>query len=126
MTPYKRLDRRHLDLIIFANNRARQIPVKLAMASWTDHGTVIDRLIRALMQGTIMAFMSGLAAARPGVLPAGLLVAGGRLGRRPGCLGRALQLQHNLYKLLFAQPLEGITIHTPTDSEKSGAVKGGE
>ena len=73
-----------------------------------------------------MAFMSRLGTVRSGMLPAGLLITVGRFGRRPGCLGRALQLQHNLSKLLLAQPLEGIMICTLTDPEKSGAVKVGE
>jgi uncharacterized membrane protein len=126
VTADKRLDRRHFDLIIFANNCARQIVVKPAMASWTDVGTVIDRLVGALMQRTTMPLMPGLGTARPGMFLAGLLVARRRLGRCPRCLGRALQLQHKRHKFALAQLLKIIPIHTPTDSEKPYRVKGGE
>ena len=86
---------------------------------------MIDRLVRGFMQSPAMALVAGLRTSRPGLIPPGFPVRRGRLGGRLRCLGRALQIQHDLYKLLLAQLLKGFPIHTPTDSEITEPRKGG-
>ncbi len=74
MTPHKGLDRRNLDLVILANHITRQISIQVAMALGADIWTVVDGLVRVLMQSAVVAFMSRLCTARFGMLPTGFPV----------------------------------------------------
>jgi hypothetical protein len=75
-------------------------------------------------QSAAMALVSGLGAARFGILAPRLLIARGRLRRGPRGLGRALKFQHQLHQLLFAQAFKIIAIHQAIDSEIDGLRKG--
>jgi hypothetical protein len=125
MTPHKRRNWRQVNLIVFANDIGRQIRVQSRAALRTNIRTVIDRLVRGFMQSAAMALVTGLRTSRLGLIPPGFPVRRGRLGGSLRRLGRALQIQHDLYKLLLAQLLKGIPIHFLIDSEITKPRKGG-
>jgi len=126
VTPHKRGYRRQVNLIVFANDIGRQIRVQSRAALRANLRAMINRLVRSIMQSAAMTLMTRLGSTRLGLTPTRLPVCRGGLGGRLRRLGRALQIQHDLYKLLLAQLLKGIPIHTPTDSEITMPRKGGE
>ena len=69
------------------------------------------------MQSAAVTLMTWLGSTRPGLLATRLFVCRRRLRGRLRRLGWALQFQHDLYKLLLAQPFKGISIHSLIDSE---------
>ena len=106
-----RLDRRDLDLVIFADQLhvgvRRKSPAALRAAGWF----VIADFVGIVGQPTVVRLMPGLRPARTGVLALCLLVRGRRLGRIARGFIRSLQLDHQLNQLVLAQPLQISAIH---------------
>jgi large conductance mechanosensitive channel protein len=125
MAAHKGFDLGHFDGVIFANNIACQSAIKGTVALRADIRAVINDLVRIFMQDTAVPLMPRLRSARFGLLAARFAICRGRLRGRPRGLGRALQIQHDLYKLLLAQLLKGIPIHSLIDSEITKPRKGG-
>jgi hypothetical protein len=94
-----------------------QMRIQSRAALRTNIRAMINRLVGGVVQRAVVTLMTRLGSARPGLLSACLFVSRRRLRGRLRRLGWALQFQHDLYKLLLAQPFKGISIHSSIDSE---------
>ena len=118
------LDRRDLDLVVFADqlragSRAKQPAARLANAR-----RVVSKLVGIVRQPPVMRLMAGLRPAGTRVLPLFLLVRRRRLGRRARILIGTLKPKHQLDQLLLAEPLQITSVHPGMDSEIPARGKG--
>ena len=74
VTPHEGRNRRNFNLVILANHTTRQINFQMTVAIRANNRPVIDGLVRVLMQGTAMTFVSRLRTAGPGLRTAGFPV----------------------------------------------------
>ena len=116
MTLDEGLDRGKLDLVVFADHLGRQIAGQRHPATRAFIGMVVDDVIDVLAQAARMPLVARLGAARLGLLAALFPIGRGRLRRRARCLRRALQPQHQLDQLVFAQSLKIESAHSQRES----------
>ncbi|BAQ50013.1 hypothetical protein Maq22A_2p41175 (plasmid) [Methylobacterium aquaticum] len=87
---------------------------------------MLHDLIRISRQRPLVALVTGLGPARPGLLAPLLAVARRRLGRGARRLLRPVQLQHQLDQFLLAQTLEVTAAHPDKESANPPSGKGGD
>ena len=124
MTHDMRLDRRYLDLVVFADQLPRDVGGKPPAATFANIRRMVAKLIGIVRQPTVMRLVSKLRTARTGILTFLLLVRRRRLGRCAGVLLRPLKPKHQLDQLLLAQLLQISPIHPHMDSEIETRGKG--
>ena len=118
------LDRRKLDLVIFADQLFHCVQSEPPAALLADLRPVVAKLIGILRQLSIVRLMPWLGAARPRPFPLRLLVRRRRFGGIARVLLRSLQPKNQLDQLLLAEPLQITSFHSPMDSDIYGAGKG--
>jgi len=123
------LDRRNLDLVIFADQLFGGVRAEPAAALFADLRPIIAEFIGMFRQRAVMRLMTWLGAAGSRPFPLRLLVRRRRLGGIARGLLRPLQPQNQFDQLLLAEPLQITPFHSPMDSDiyhpGKGAKKGG-
>ena len=118
------LDRRYLDLVVFADQIARLVGRNRAAIMLAGCRRVIPKRVGIVRQPPIVRFMPELRPAGPGVLALLLLVRRGRLGRGARTLVGTLKPKHQLNQLLPAELLQITPVHLRMDSEIAALSKG--
>jgi len=118
-----RLDRRNVDLVVFADQLHRRVGAERPAAPAADARLVIDECVRGVAQFPSVRLVSQLRPARTRTLPLRLLVGRRRLRRSPGGLLRSLHAQNQVDQLVLAQALQITSIHRAIDSEDLHASK---
>ena len=118
------LDRRDLDLVVFADQFPLGVRRNRPAARFANARRVVAEFIGIVRKPTVVRLMPGLGPARTGVLALFLLVGRRRLRRRARVLLRALEPEHQLDQLLLAEPLQITPIHAAMDLEIALPGKG--
>ena len=116
MARHKRLHRRQINALIFADQPPFLTAAKRRAALAALQGNIITHRVRRLTKRAEMALVARLAPARLRILPALLAVKRGRQRRSMRRLLRALQLQNQINQLILAQPLQISAFHASMDS----------
>jgi hypothetical protein len=112
-----------LDPLGHADDLGRQIRRQSAAAAGTLTRAVGHDLVGVGAERAAIPLVTGLGAARLGLVALLLAVGGGRLGGGARGLLRALQAQHQLDQLLLAQTLKIAAAHLTRESAKSAPGK---
>jgi hypothetical protein len=119
------LDRRYLDLVVFADQFARIVARKHAPAILANRRHVVSIRVGIVRQPPVVRLVTGLRPAGPGVLALLLPVRRGRLGRRARILVGTLKPKHQFDQLLLAELLQISPVHPRMDPEFAARGKGG-
>jgi hypothetical protein len=111
------LDRRYLDLVVFADQFERTVARKHAAAILANRRHVVSIRVGIVRQPPVVRLVTELRPAGPGVLALLLLVRRRRFGRRARILVGALKPKHQLDQLLLAELLQITPVHPRMDSE---------
>ena len=120
MTRDMRLDRRNVDLVVFADQLHRRLGSERAAAPVANLRFVVDEGVGIVAQFAIARLVSQLRPARTRTLPLRLLVGRRRLRRSPGGLLRSLHAQNQVDQLVLAQALQITSTHSAMDSDLLG------
>jgi hypothetical protein len=112
-----RLDRRNVDLVVFADQLHRRLGSERAAAPVATGRLVVDKIVGIVAQFAIVRLVSRLRSAWTGVLPLFLLVRRRRFRRSSRSLLRVLQTQNQVDQLFLAQLLQITSIHCTMDSD---------
>ena len=111
------LDRGNLNLVVFTDQRLGRVRPEPPAALLADLRPPIAKFIGIFRQRAVMRLMPRLGAARSRAFPLRLLVHRRRLGGIARRLLRPLQPKNQLNQLLFAEPLQITSFHSPMDSD---------
>ena len=123
MTLHQRGDRGQVDLVMFADRLGGQGHGQGRAAPGALVRIVIDDMIEILAQSPAMAFMTGLGAARAGLVALRLAIRRRQLGRRSRRLGRLLKTKHQLDQLGLAQTLKIVPAHAILNQRSRRAAR---
>jgi hypothetical protein len=118
------LDRRYLNLVIFADQIARIVARKGAAAILANRRRVIAKRIGIIGQLPVVRLVPELCSAGPRILALLLFVRRRRLRRRARILIGALKPKQQLVELLFTELLQINPLHPSMDSEIATLGKG--